>query len=120
MNIIIPYTREARQRSKELRKNLTETESLLWNRIRKKQLVVLFNRQFPALDYILDFYCKEIGLAIELDGSSHDNRFIEDANRQGRLERLGIKFLRFTNEEVYRDIEKVLLQISNTIDELST
>ena len=117
MNKIIPYTKEARRRSKELRKNTTPAETVLWERIRKKRLGITVFRQFPVLDYIVDFYIKEIGLAIEIDGSSHNNNFLEDAKRQERIEKLGIRFVRFTNEEILNNIEKVLIDLKNNINE---
>ena len=74
-NKIIPYRRDLKKRAQELRKNQTQAELELWELISKKRLGVEFHRQVPMLDYIVDFYCHEIGLAIELDGSSHDNNF---------------------------------------------
>ena len=67
------------------------------------------------LNYITDFYCHEIGLAIEIDGSSHDHRFLYDAKRQGELEAYGVTFLRFSNEEVKKNMFSVLLAIEETV-----
>ena len=66
--------------------------------VKGKALGVEFHRQVPMLNYIVDFYCHEIGLAVELDGSIHDHAFFEDAKRQGELEQQGVTFLRFSNE----------------------
>jgi len=116
-NKIIPYRSDLKLRARALRKNPTKAEALLWDRIRKKSLEVEFHRQVPVLDYILDFYCHEIGLAIELDGTSHRLKFWEDAKRQGRIESYGIHFLRFSNRHVLDDIEKVIARIQVFIDD---
>ncbi|WP_299243912.1 endonuclease domain-containing protein [uncultured Aquimarina sp.] len=115
---ILQYTPEARELAKVLRKEMTETEKVIWDRIRKKQLGVQFFRQFPILEYVVDFYCKEIGLAIEIDGSSHDNQFLEDSHRQSRIEELGVKFIRFTNEQILNDLETVLVELKEVIKSL--
>ncbi|WP_344927221.1 endonuclease domain-containing protein [Aquimarina addita] len=112
---ILPYTPEARQLSKALRKNMTENEKIIWKSLRKKQLGVQFFRQFPILEYVVDFYCKEIGLAIEIDGSSHQNRFLEDSHRQARIEALGVRFIRFSNEQVSNNLNAVLMELTATI-----
>ncbi len=116
-NRIIPYRRDLKSRAQELRKNLTTAEQLIWEKIRKKSLTVEFHRQVPLLDYIVDFYCHEIGLAIEIDGSSHDHQFLEDAKRQGRLEVYGVRFLRFSNNEVLNKMDSVLNSIEESINE---
>ncbi len=112
---ILPYTQSARDLSRTLRKNMTQCENLLWERIKKKQLKTQFFRQFPILDYVVDFYSKEIGLAIEIDGSSHNNMFLEDSHRQERIEKLGVKFIRFNNDEIISNIEDVLKRLSDEI-----
>ncbi len=117
MKRIIPYTKEARKHAKALRLNMTLSEKLLWEVIRKKQLGVEFNRQFPILNYIVDFYAKEIGLAIELDGSSHDNMVLEDGIRQGEIEKLGVHFLRFSNNEIQNNVKDVIKKIKKDIEE---
>ena len=72
-----------------------------------------FDRQRPIDDYIVDFYCKKLMLAIEVDGSSHDNERAQtnDYLRQARLESLGIKFLRFREEQVCHHTQTVLRTI---------
>ena len=81
-----------------MRKNSTPAEIVFWKMVKGKALGVEFHRQVPMLNYIVDFYCHEIGLAVELDGSIHDHAFFEDAKRQGELEQQGVTFLRFSNE----------------------
>ena len=116
-NKIIPYRRDLKKRAQEFRKNQTPAEQELWESIRKKYLGVEFHRQVPMLDYIIDFYCHEIGLAIEVDGSSHDNNFLEDAHRQGRIEEYGVHFLRYSNEEVLNNLPSVLKEIRAAVEE---
>ncbi len=70
-NKLIPYTRFARERSRELRQQGILVEVLLWKKIKGKALRVEFHRQVPMLTYVVDFYCHEIKLAIEIDGHSH-------------------------------------------------
>ena len=117
-NKIIPYNPELRAYARILRKNSTLPEVILWQHIRKRAFGIQFHRQVPMLDYIVDFYCHEIGLAIEVDGSSHDHKFLYDARRQGRLEQEGLQFLRFTNDEILNDLFNVLLAIETKVDEL--
>lgn len=69
-------------------------------------------------NYIVDFYCHEIGLAIELDGKSHDFNYFNDAKRQGRLEAYGVQFLRFSNEDILNNMFSVLLTIEEKVDSL--
>ena len=78
-----------------------------------------FNRQCPIVQYIVDFYCKELKLAIEIDGISHDVPGIakNDAVRQQKLESFGIHFLRFAEQEVHSSLEGVLQMIEAWIKE---
>lgn len=96
---------------------MTPPEKLIWENVRKKSLGVEFHRQVPILNYIVDFYCHEIGLVIEIDGSIHDYNFIEDAERQGKMEKNGLHFLRFTNDEVLSNMEAIKDTIQNYIKE---
>ena len=114
-NTIIPYNPELRSLARQLRKNSTLAEVILWQHIKKRAFGVQFHRQVPMLSYIVDFYCHEIGLAIEVDGSSHDFKYFYDAERQGKLEAYGVKFLRFTNDEVKNNLFSVLLAIEEKV-----
>lgn len=116
-NKIIPYRKDLRLRSRTLRKNQTETEVLLWEKLRKRRLGVQFHRQVPLLDYIVDFYCHEIGLAIEIDGPIHETQVLEDGLRSSRLEKWGVHFLRFKNDDVYTEIDVVIDKISERVGE---
>ena len=118
-NKIIPYHPELKSLARQLRKNSTLPEVLLWQNIKQRAYGVQFHRQVPMLNYIVDFYCHEIGLVIEIDGSSHDHTFEYDAKRQRELEAYGVAFLRFSNEEVKKNMFSVLLVIEETVSELS-
>ena len=119
-NKIIPYNPKLKELARELRKNSTPAEIVFWKMVKGKALGVEFHRQVPMLNYIVDFYCHEIGLAVELDGSIHDNAFFEDAKRQGELEQQGVTFLRFSNEEVIHYSLHVLNELSAKILELNS
>jgi len=78
-----------------------------------------FDRQRPLSNYIVDFYCKDLMLAIEIDGISHDveQAYDKDMERQQKLEELGVSFLRFDDREVKNDMENVLREIEGWIIE---
>ena len=103
--------------AKSLRQNMTMGEVLLWNEIKNKQLGARFSRQIPIDEYIVDFYCKDLMLAIEVDGDSHyhDDGPIKDSIRQERLEALGIKFLRFDDIDVKSNMNWVVNEIDQWI-----
>jgi len=105
------------KRAKELRNRLTDSESLLWNHIKGKQLGVKFRRQHPISNYIADFYCHEIKLVIELDGSIHNLPEIasNDLERQKHIEEIGLTVLRFTNRELYHNLNQVLDKIKEAM-----
>jgi very-short-patch-repair endonuclease len=119
---IIGYERYLKELARKLRQNMTLSEVLLWQRLKRKQMSGYdFDRQRPIDRYIVDFYCKDLKLAIEIDGSSHDGEAakINDDIRQERLESLGVRFLRFTDADVKRNMEMVLNSIEQWIDESS-
>ena len=116
------YKSSLRKLSKELRNHSTISEIKLWGYIKGKALGVSFNRQYPIENYIIDFYCKELKLAIEIDGESHDNEESQekDEERQLKLESYGIKFIRLDNREVMSNIENSLKSIEEMIHKLKT
>lgn len=92
-------------------------EVLLWDELKQKKIAGYdFDRQRPIDEYILDFYCKDLLLAIEVDDESHDHKFEYDQKRQKRLESFGVSFSRFSEEEVKYDMENVLDTIFSGID----
>jgi very-short-patch-repair endonuclease len=120
-NIIIPYTKEARRYAKELRCKPTKTERKIWEYIRNKKLGVEFHRQVPLLHYVVDFYCHELMLAIEIDGLYHNQitQQLYDYDRQEKLEQKGVSFLRFENEQIQSDLVGVMKEIKLKVNELN-
>lgn len=117
MRKIIPYNRKLVPLAKKLRQNMTLGEVLLWNEIKNKQLGARFSRQIPIDEYIVDFYCKDLMLVIEVDGEGHyhDDRPMKDIERQKRLESLGVNFLRFDDLDVKTKIKWVVNEIDHWI-----
>lgn len=118
-NKIIPYRPDLKEKARKLRKESTYSEVLLWQEIKNKQLGYQFHRQVRILDYIVDFYCHELMLVIEVDGQCHDSDLAKryDAARQSRLVARGIKFLRFDDTRMKGDISKVVEEIRRWIDD---
>lgn len=106
-------TMNLRDYAKYLRKHQTPYEIILWRELRGNKLGYKFRRQFPIDGYILDFFCYAKLLAIELDGMQHSlpQIFEHDRVRTLYLKRYNIKVLRFTNEEIFQNLEKVIAQI---------
>jgi len=102
----IPYNPKLKQRARELRKNMTLAEKRMWLFCLKKlNLNVL--RQKPIDHFIVDFYIPCLKLVIEIDGKSHINKQDYDKERTQVLEKYGLKVVRYTNEEVFRNIEGI-------------
>jgi len=113
---IIPYNPKLKVLAKELRSNMTTSEILLWNHLKNKQMLGCdFDRQRPIGNFIVDFYCKELSLAIEIDGDSHTFNYENDEARQLSLEKLGVSFLRFEDIEIKNNMNNVLRVIENWI-----
>jgi very-short-patch-repair endonuclease len=113
---LIPYNSNLKELARDLRKNMTLSEVLLWNQLKQKSILGYdFDRQRPIGNYIVDFYCKELSLAIEIDGDTHIYRYEEDDIRQKTLENLGVAFLRFDDMEVKKNMNNVLRVIADWI-----
>lgn len=98
---------------KKLRNNLNSAESILWSYLKRSQLGKKFRRQHSIDNFVLDFYCPEARLAIELDGASHDTKQaqIRDNQRTNFINQHRIKIIRFLNKDVYINLEEVLMEI---------
>ncbi len=113
-----PYNPKLKKRARELRNNSTLSEVILWGYLKGKQMHGFdFHRQKPVDNYIVDFICSELYLAIELDGYTH---LLEEASKydrikEQRLKELGIRLIRFWDEEVYSNIDNVLRVIEITV-----
>ena len=120
MTFIYNRTSEKLKR-KQLRQNMTNCEKIIWAKLKNKQVEnCKFRNQYSVAEFVVDFYCPELKLAIEIDGDSH---FVEgaieyDRDRQKFIESLGICFLRFTNDDVYHRLDGVLEKIVERIREL--
>ena len=107
---------------RELRNTATEAEVRLWQRLKGSQVAgCKFRRQVGVGVYVLDFYCPARKLAIELDGGSHDGEEAQayDAERQRYIETLNIRFLRFTNSDIYDNLEGVLIAIERDLTDVT-
>ena len=110
------------QYGRELRQESTEAEKLMWAELRNKKLNGLkFRRQHPLDKFIVDFYCNERKLVIELDGGVHDEKINKeyDESRTAMLAGLNIIVLRFKNEEVINDMQGVLKKIRDVANMLN-
>jgi very-short-patch-repair endonuclease len=99
-------------RAKELRRQMTPAEQRLWDVLRTNQMAGLhFRRQHPISGFIADFYCGAAKLVVEVDGAVHDERPEYDAERDQVLTALGLRVLRFSNDEVLSNMEAVVERI---------
>jgi len=113
-NLFYGASAEIRCRARELRKGMTDAEKHLWKYLRGRKLGgYKFRRQHPVDIFIVDFYCHEKKLVVELDGRIHERRGNReyDKNRTAEMERYGIKVIRFTNEEVLKNTDQVIGKI---------
>lgn len=98
-----------KDRRRELRKNQTEAENILWQEIRGRKINNLkFHRQYSIGPYILDFFCPKIRLAIELDGNQHKDAVVYDKERENFMKDKDITTIRFWNDEVLNNLENVI------------
>ena len=116
------YNKNLQPLANQLRKNLTKAEACLWKyALRAKQLKgYQFRRQRPVLQYIADFFCKELMLIIEIDGITHDHEISQnkDIQREEHLVQAGFKMVRFTDEEVLNNMAGVVSQLEKIISEI--
>ena len=110
------------QNAKYNRKHPTEAEALLWEHLRGKLLGVRFRRQHPVYDYIPDFVCLSSNLIIEVDGDYHlaEEQQLSDRERDTYLQHFGFHIIRFSNEEVLQNLDKVLNKIKTAMNKLSS
>jgi very-short-patch-repair endonuclease len=102
-----------KQRARELRREMTPEERLLWARLRANRLEGLHFRRQQVIDgFILDFYCHAAAIGVEVDGSVHHQRAEYDEERSRIIAARGIEMLRFTNDEIRFNLEEVLIKIA--------
>jgi len=105
----MPIDRDILKLARQMRHELAPAEAKLWKRLRDRRFESFkFRRQRPIGRYIVDFFCRECLLIVELDGDSHAGREAADAKRQSELEACGYRVLRFWNHEVFDELEWVL------------
>ena len=119
-NKIIPYNPKLKELARKLRKQGILSEVLPRKQIKNKTFGIEFHRQVPIDAYIVDFYCHELMLAIEIDGNSHlfEDIAVNDVERQHKLEKLGVNFIRFEDKDVKRQMFMVLNALENKIEQL--
>ncbi len=108
---------------RKLRSKLTPAENKLWLQLRSKQFLGLkFRRQHGVGSYIVDFFCSEKKLVIEVDGDVHalERQIEKDRFREEYLKNLGINIVRYANNDILKNIEGVLEDLMNTVNSLST
>ena len=109
-------TKEKLQRAKELRREMTPAEKILWQEVRAKKLGVRFRRQQVIDGFIVDFYCHKSALVVEVDGDIHDLQKEEDKRREKVLTEMGLRLVRFRNDEAVRDLSAVVGKIKELLE----
>ncbi len=118
--VYIPYKKSLAKRARENRKTPTPAEQKMWEEVLqgKKLMGLKFSRQKPLGEFIVDFYCSELLLAIEIDGDSHGKQIEYDTKRTEKLNALGITVIRYTNEEVMKNIDGVYEDLKRQVEKL--
>ena len=109
----LPYNPKLKEFSRDMRNYGEKAEAMLWKRLKSKQLGFTFNRQKPILNYIADFYCKELGLIVEIDGASHFSAeaYQKDKERERQMKAIGLEIVRVLDSDVRKDADRVALYI---------
>ncbi len=118
--MILYYNPKNKKYAKQNRKQcfMTEAEGKIWNLVLKKdQTGYRFLRQKPIGNYILDFYCAKLKLWIEIDDKSHDRKWEQDEIRTQYLNKLWIKILRYTNDNIYYQLDSVIIDLNTRLKE---
>ena len=110
------------KRAEELRNKMTSAERIIWEHIHINEWRLKFRRQHPISNYIVDFYCHQLRLIIEIDGDIHSLEDVKknDAIREKELKGLGLTLIRFQNEEVYKNSKSVIKKIDEIIEHLQS
>ncbi|MFA6096951.1 MAG: endonuclease domain-containing protein [Candidatus Paceibacterota bacterium] len=113
----ISYDKKLTEKARQNRKNPTFAEKKLWYKVlcNKQFEKYKFLRQKPLLNYIVDFYCAKLLLAIEIDGDSHAEQEDYDKTRTQKLSEYGIAVIRFTNKEIIENIDGVYMDLKNKV-----
>ena len=118
----IPYNKALTQKARENRKNPTAAEKKLWYEVlgNKRLDNLKFTRQKPLDEYIVDFYCAELMLAIEIDGDTHTDQKQYDKRRTENLNKYGVEMIRYTNAEVLNNLEGVYQNLRERISAIKS
>ena len=106
------------ERAKELRENMTPAENVLWAELNRRKIKgYRFKPQHPINRFIVDFYCHKAKVVIEIDGEVHEleEQVQRDQGRSSELEAFGLKVLRFSNQDVFENLEEVVKKINNSL-----
>src|SRR3972149_2226760 len=113
---ILPYNPKLKEKARQLRNSSTKAEIELWMFLKGKQMMGFdFHRQKPIDNFIVDFFCKDLMLAIELDGYTHTFEKVADSDekKEQRLGELGVRVVRFKDDDVMNNIEGVMARIED-------
>jgi very-short-patch-repair endonuclease len=117
----LPFNKSLTERARELRKHSTLSEILFWNVVKNNQFDGLdFNRQKVIGNYIVDFYCARLGLVIEIDGWTHDNKQEYDSKRDNYLRSLGLYVLHIYDEDIKQDINGTMQMVKEICSNIPT
>ncbi len=112
----LPYNPNLKERARELRKAGNLSEVLFWNQVKNKQFLGLdFDRQKIIGNYIVDFYCKNLGVVVEIDGASHDEKIEYDEQRDNYLRSLGLEVIHISDLDIKKNLEGVLLYLKDKL-----
>jgi len=119
MGIVHNPTIQKRKRQ-YLRNNATKAERMLWQRLKAGQIGYKFRRQHGIKQYIVDFYCPELRLMIEIDGSAHNfsQQQKHDFLRERKLEKLNFKVVRYNNNDIIENLDNVIINLKNICESL--
>jgi len=111
----LPYNPRLKGFSRSLRSFGEKSEAMLWKRLKARQTGFAFNRQKPILNYIADFYCKELSLVVEIDGASHFSHeaFLKDQERDRQMRTIGLEIIRVNDGDVRDDADRVTAFITD-------
>ena len=114
----LPYNPRLKGFSRDMRNYGEKAEAMLWKRLKSKQLGFTFNRQKPILNYIADFYCKELNLVVEIDGASHFNEEaqLRDTERDRQMKAIGLEVVRVLDSDVRKDADRAADYIKEQCD----
>ena len=108
-------TKEKVERSRELRREMTPAEAILWQELRANKLGVHFRRQQVIAGFIVDFYCHKAALVIEVDGDIHNLQKEDDALREKALNEMGLRIIHFRNDEILKNLSAVVEEIREMV-----